>query len=239
MRYVTAFHGIEELVRSGAKGALLVAVEGPRVRKIAEAAAKAGVPVRRVDHEWLDRAAPDNRGAAFEPADPSALDKAVDLDEFLAAFDKPAGLVLVLDHLSDPHNYGAILRSADVFGVDLVITPDRRAAKETEVVARASAGALAWVPVASVPNLPRALRSLKEAGFWCYAANMDGDELRGADLPGRVALVMGAEGAGVSRLLRDTCDGALRIPQRGHVDSLNVSVAAGVFLYELASRGKD
>ncbi len=234
MRYVTGFHGIEELVRSGAKGSLLVAVEGPRIKKILEEAKKAKLAVRRVDKAWLDKAAPDHRGAAFETD--AAADKSVDLDEFLAGFDKPSGLALVLDHVTDPHNYGAILRSADVFGVDLVVTADRRAAKETDVVARASAGALAWVPVATVPNLARALRSLKDAGFWCYAADMDGDKLRGADLPARVALVMGAEGSGVSRLLRDTCDGALSIPQTGHVDSLNVSVATGVFLYELAAR---
>lgn len=245
MVYLSGFHAMEEAVRSGPGSGkqLLVAAPGPRVKKIMDEAAKKGVPVRRVGQAELDRLAPGNRGAALAmDAAPGA--DAVDLDAWCdglgegAAYGTAAltATVLILDHIEDPHNYGAILRSADVFGCDLVVVPERRAAGQTEVVARSSAGAVAYVPVAPVPNLARALERLKAAGFWSYAADMGGQALAAAELPARVALVMGAEGSGVSRLLKERCDGILSIPQKGHVDSLNVSVAAGIFLYELSKR---
>lgn len=146
-------------------------------------------------------------------------------------------LVIILDHIEDPHNYGAIIRSADAFGADLVVVPERRAAPQTDVVARASAGALAWVPTATVTNLARAVEKLKKAGFWVWAADMDGTPLPQADLKGRVALVLGSEGSGVSRLVRDLCDGAVSVPMTGHVDSFNVSVAAAICMYEVRRRG--
>ncbi len=238
MTYITGFHAMEEIVRAGRQGGavLLVAQAGPRVKRILEQANKAGFPVRQAGASELDRLAPDNRGAAIA-MEGEARTAGQDLDSWLEGLDAAAdGIVLVLDHIEDPHNLGAILRSADVFGADLVVMPERRAAKETDTVARSSAGASAWVPAATVANLARALESLKEAGFWTYAADMGGQSLAAAELPRRMALVLGAEGSGVSRLLKERCDGILSIPQRGHVDSLNVSVAAGVFLYELRSR---
>lgn len=246
MVYLSGFHAMEEAVRSGPGSGkqLLVAAPGPRVKKIMDEAAKKGVPLRRVGQAELDRLAPGNRGAALAmDAAPGA--DAVDLDAWCDGLDDGAtagkatagkATVLILDHIEDPHNYGAILRSADVFGCDLVVVPERRAAGQTDAVARSSAGALAYVPVAPVPNLARALERLKDAGFWSYAADMGGQALSAAELPARVALVMGAEGSGVSRLLKERCDGILSIPQKGHVDSLNVSVAAGIFLYELSKR---
>jgi len=234
MTYITGFHAMEELIRSGkAKGAtLLVSSPGPRIKKIAELAEKAGLGDRRVSAKELDALAPDNRGAAIAMAEaPSGAE--LDLDSWLARGAPERALVVILDHIEDPHNLGAILRSADVFAADLVIMPERRAAKETDTVARSSAGAIAYVPVATVPNLARAVERLKEAGFWTYAADMGGQSLPDADLTGRVAIVLGAEGSGVSRLLKERCDGALSVPQYGHVDSLNVSVAAGVILYEV------
>lgn len=237
MVYLSGFHAMEEAVRSGPGSGkqLLVAAPGPRVKKIMDEAAKKGVPVRRVGQAELDRLAPGNRGAALAmDAAPGA--DAVDLDAWCDGLAESRSTVLILDHIEDPHNYGAILRSADVFGCDLVVVPERRAAGQTDVVARISAGAVAYVPVAPVPNLARALERLKGAGFWSYAADMGGQALAAAELPARVALVMGAEGSGVSRLLKERCDGILSIPQKGHVDSLNVSVAAGIFLYELSRR---
>lgn len=237
MVYLSSFHAMEEAVRSGPGSGkqLLVAAPGPRVKKIMDEAAKKGVPVRRVGQAELDRLAPGNRGAALAmDAEPGA--DAVDLDAWCDGLAEGRSTVLILDHIEDPHNYGAILRSADVLGCDLVIVPERRAAGQTDVVARSSAGAMAYVPVAPVPNLARALERLKGAGFWSYAADMGGQALAAAELPARVALVMGAEGSGVSRLLKERCDGILSIPQEGHVDSLNVSVAAGIFLYELSRR---
>lgn len=238
MTYVSGFHAMEELVRSGAgKGAsLLVAAAGPRIKRIVEDAAKAGLRVRQVGRAELDALAPGHRGAALELQDGSAASRggaaAVDFDEWIESPRRDGSLALVLDHIEDPRNFGAILRSADAFGVDLVIVPERRAAPETEVVARASAGAVSWVPVAMVPNLARALEALKKAGFWTWAADMGGQAVADADLGSRAAIVLGAEGAGVSRLLKERCDGIVSIRQFGHVDSLNVSVAAGILLHE-------
>jgi len=241
MNYLSGFHAIEEQLRSKDQDGLALLVgpkPGPRVKRILEDAAKSGVTVRTCNQAELDRLCPDNRGMLMA-MEGSSKSQDVDLDSFCAALieGQPA-LVLVLDHLEDPHNLGAVLRSADVFGVNLVVLPERRAAKETDAVARTSAGASAWVPMASVLNVVRAIERLKEAGFWTYAADMGGVPVRSADLPDRIALVLGAEGSGVSRLVKERCDGVLSIPQKGHVDSLNVSVAAGIFMYELDCRRK-
>jgi 23S rRNA (guanosine2251-2'-O)-methyltransferase len=142
-------------------------------------------------------------------------------------------LVLLLDEITDPHNYGAILRCCDQFGVDLVLSRNRRSAKNADIVSKTSAGALSWVPQAETANLIRALDDLKKAGFWIYGADMEGEPVYKKDLSGRTALVLGSEGSGISRLLCESCDSMIGIPSLGRVDSLNVSVAAGVLLYEV------
>jgi 23S rRNA (guanosine2251-2'-O)-methyltransferase len=147
---------------------------------------------------------------------------------------KADALVLVLDHISDPHNFGAILRSADQFGADLVVLPNARSVKETETVLRSSSGAAVHVAQAIVPNLARAVELLKEEGYWIFAADMEGDPIWDVDFTGKACVIMGAEGKGIGRLLCDLADRTISIPSQGHVDSLNVSVAAGVFLYEAA-----
>jgi 23S rRNA (guanosine2251-2'-O)-methyltransferase len=141
--------------------------------------------------------------------------------------------VLICDEITDPHNYGAILRSADQFGCDLVLSRNRRSAKNAPVIAQTSAGAASWVNELETGNLRRAVDDLKEAGFWIYGADKAGEKAWRKDLTGRVALILGAEGAGISRLLRESCDGLLAIPRSGHIDSLNVSVAAGILMYEV------
>ncbi len=142
--------------------------------------------------------------------------------------------VLILDSITDPHNVGAILRSCDQFGASLVIMPARRGANidESEIIARASAGSAAWVPVAVVTNLVRAAEQLKEAGFWLYGADAGGKSVQNIQFPPKTAIVMGSEGSGISRLLEKQCDSIVSIPTCGKIDSLNVSVAAGVLLYE-------
>jgi len=234
MRRITGFHAIEELLRSAKSvhGRLLVSGSGPRIKAILEMAAKQVVPISRIAPEELERLAPDNRGVAFE-IDGTKNPAEADLDEFLSeSAGRRESLVLVLDHIEDPQNFGAILRSADVFGCDLVIAPKRRAAPLSDAAVRASAGAAAHVPLCWVPNLAEVLRRLKKAGFWSYAADMGGDPLPASDLPAKTAIVMGNEGTGVSKLVREECDGILAIPQSGHIDSLNVSAAAAVMLYE-------
>jgi 23S rRNA (guanosine2251-2'-O)-methyltransferase len=233
MRYISGFHAVEETLRKGVQGSrLLVAGKGPRIKAILDFAKAAGHPVENAAQTELDRLCPDNRGLVLGLPDSEGSPDQVDLVRFLDGRGKEPSLVLVLDHLSDPHNFGAVIRSADQFGADLVVIPSRRSVKETETVARSSAGASAWVPVAVVPNLSRALESLKASGYWAYAADMGGKTAYSLDLKGKVALVMGGEGLGVGKLLSGLCDERIGLPCLGKVDSLNVSVAAGVLMYE-------
>ena len=149
----------------------------------------------------------------------------------------PRCTVVILDSITDPHNVGAILRSCDQFGASLVVIPEHNSASDiagNEVIGRTSAGASAWVPVAIVNNLVRATELLKEAGFWVYGADAGGKNCRTIDFPAKSVLIMGSEGTGMSQLLEKQCDTIVSIPTCGKIDSLNVSVAAGVLLYELS-----
>ena len=148
-------------------------------------------------------------------------------------------LLVICDELSDPHNLGAILRSAECAGAHGVIIPKRRSAGLTPVVAKASAGALEYIPVARVPNIPRVLQELQSRGVWVYGTAADGDrELYDADLQGPAAIVIGNEGTGMGRLVRQSCDVLVRIPMRGRISSLNASAAAAVLLYEAVRQRK-
>ena len=142
--------------------------------------------------------------------------------------------VLVCDEISDPHNLGAILRSAECVGAHGVVIPKRRSAGVTGIVDKTSAGAAEHVPVARVPNLPAALRELQERGLWIYGTAADGPaDLWHTDFTGPLALVIGSEGEGMGRLVREHCDFLVRIPLRGKLDSLNASAAAGILMYEV------
>ncbi|MDR0375882.1 MAG: 23S rRNA (guanosine(2251)-2'-O)-methyltransferase RlmB [Treponema sp.] len=237
MVYLTGFHAIEETIKSGeATGPLLVAKANPRARELLDLAIARKVRVERAGTFDLDRLAPGNRGVALcVNEDSASSDKNIALKEFIADINEENRedvLVAVLDEITDPHNYGAILRSCDQFGVDLAITRNRRVAKHADIISKTSAGASAWAPVAEVANLPRAVEDLKEAGFWIYGADMSGEAVYDKNLSGRAAFILGGEGSGISRLLRSHCDALVAIPSRGRVDSLNVSVAAGVLFYE-------
>jgi 23S rRNA (guanosine2251-2'-O)-methyltransferase len=234
--YIASFHGILEALRAGPGQAKLLAAggegakRGPRVREILETARKSGVPVDYVERSLLERIDPDNKGVVLAILGASK-EASLSFEDFLDSSPKKA-MVLVLDHIEDPQNFGAILRSADAFGAALVIAPTRRASPLGDAAQRTSAGAAAWVPTVFVQNLADALRRLKERGFWVYAADMEGESLPGFQLPELSCFVLGNEGSGVSRLLLDRADQSLSIPMSGHVDSLNVSVAAALFMYE-------
>ena len=141
--------------------------------------------------------------------------------------------LIILDNIEDPHNLGAIIRTANQAGAHGVIIPKRRAVGLTATVARTSAGALNYTPVAKVTNLVKTMEDLKKKGLWFVCADMDGDVMYDVNMKGPIGLVIGNEGEGVGRLVKDTCDFTARIPMKGDIDSLNASVAAGVLAYEI------
>ncbi len=155
-----------------------------------------------------------------------------DLLELAKKREEPPFLIL-LDNIEDPHNLGAIIRTANLAGAHGVIIPKRRAAGLTATAMKASAGALNYTPVAKVTNLGKTMEELKKRGLWFVCADMDGTVMYDLDLKGPVGLVIGNEGEGVSRLIREKCDYAASIPMKGDIDSLNASVAAGVLAYEI------
>lgn len=214
-----------------AQGALNQRVAG----EIFSRARDAGLRVETVDRERLSRLADGgvHQGVVAEVRDFEYLE----LDELIAqakASDRPP-LVVLLDGIQDPHNLGAIIRSAHAFGAHGVVVMKDRAVGITGVVVKASAGATAHCPVARVTNLSRALEQLKEAGFWILAADPEGDQaLWQAKLDGPLGLVVGAEGAGVRKGVLGHCDYRVRIPMVGQVASLNASVSTGVLLAEIA-----
>ena len=206
--------------------------DDPRVRVIDELARRHQRPVQRVEVHALKRLLGDvaHQGVA---ADITPLPPWTE-DELLAALQSAsAPLLLALDGVQDPHNLGACLRSADACGALAVIVPRDRAAQVTPTVRKVAVGAAETTPVVAVTNLVRTLRLLKHAGLWVVGADAAGDKsAHQADLKGPVVLVLGAEGSGLRHLTRQNCDFLVRLPQLGAVESLNVSVAAGMLLYE-------
>ena len=218
---------------------LLIATESrnSRARALAERAREQGIRVLSEPRAALDRRSGGERHqdviAGFVPANVWGEG---DLDRLLDAIDG-SPLVLVLDGIQDPHNLGACLRSADAAGVGLVILPKDRSAGLTAVARRAAAGAAEMLPIVFVTTLARVLKRLKDKGIWLAGTTDQADQsLYDVDLSGPLALVMGSEGKGMRRLTAELCDYRLRIPMFGSVDSLNVSVATAVCLYEVVRR---
>lgn len=206
----------------------------PRVLALAERARAAGVPVLTESRAVLDRKSDGQRHqdvvAVFRPGN---IWQEKDLAALLEGIDG-APLVLVLDGVQDPHNLGACLRTADAAGVDFVVLPRDRCAGLTPVARRSASGAAEVLNLVFVSNLARALRALKEQGIWLAGTTDQAERsLFDTDLTGPLALVMGGEGKGMRRLTSESCDHLVRIPMKGTVDSLNVSVAAAVCLYEI------
>jgi 23S rRNA (guanosine2251-2'-O)-methyltransferase len=237
-RHVYGLHAVAGLVANRpASIATLVVAEGTverRLEGLLEQAAAARIPITRLPRAELDRLLPDTRHqnvlATLREGMPERGGR--ELPAFLAALDEPAFL-LVLDGVQDPHNLGACLRTADAAGVHAVILPRDRAAGITPVVHKVASGAVESVPLFTVTNLARTLRRLRETGIWIYGtSDTGGQDLYTTDLSGPVALVLGGEGKGLRRLTREHCDYLVTIPMAGQVESLNVSVAAGVLLFE-------
>ena len=247
MKIYTGFHSVEERIRStqnkketGLK--ILYAKPGPRVKKILSQAKSQNIPCVETTEKELDslvsnlsETAKEHRGIVLISENEKQIsENKVDFDQFLKSVEtKNSSIVVILDSITDPHNVGAIIRSCDRFGVDLVVLPERRGASESEIIGRSSAGASAWVQTSVVSNLVRTVEKLKEAGYWIYGADAGGETAGQTSLQGKIALVMGSEGSGISRLLEEKCDKIISIPTCGKLDSLNVSVACGVLLYEI------
>ena len=225
---------IREALKSGAPLEKLLVAEGDlsgAARDIVRMARDAGVVVQFVERYRLDQIYPAHQGLlAFRSA------RAYATIEDILARAKEKGeepLIVVLDQVTDPHNLGAIIRSSECAGAHGVVIPERRAAGLTPACEKAAAGALAHLPVARVKNLNRALEELKRAGLWIVAAALEGENALTADLSGPLALVIGSEGEGISRLTLSLCDRRVTLPMLGKIDSLNASVAAGVLLYQV------
>lgn len=212
-------------------------VGGPRMQTVIDACRAAGVPVRFEPRDRLDKEARGgvHQGVVAFGGARRALELADVLDEA-----GPDALIVVADGVEDPHNLGAIMRSAHAAGAAAILVPERRSVGMTETVAKAAAGALEFLNIARVKNVNRALDQLKRADFWVYGLDERGEQTCWeTDLKGRVALVLGAEGHGLHRLTAEKCDRLIRIPMQGKVASLNVSVAAGVVLFEAVRQRSD
>ena len=204
-----------------------------RQRELLRLAKENGLTVAMAQVADLDRLSGGaaHQGVVAEVRASAALNENGLLDLLVAS--APPALVLVLDGVTDPHNLGACLRTADAAGVVAVVAPRDRAVGLTPAVRKVAAGAAETVPFAQVTNIARSLRDLKAAGLWIVGTAADADrELHAADLTGPLAIVMGSEGQGLRRLTRESCDFCIRLPMLGAVESLNVSVATGIVLFE-------
>src|ERR1700746_3800776 len=226
MDKLTGIHAVKEALEAQRPIDHIVIAKGrqdTRIEEIVQLARKKSIPVRFEDRRQLDRLAnsKDHQGAAALAALLPGANQA------------RAGLIILLDGVEDPHNLGAIVRTALAAGAHGVVIPERRAAGLTDTVARSSAGALAHLPVAKVTNLARAMEELKEAGYWLVGLDERADKTyTEVDYTSRVGIVLGSEGQGLHELTRKRCDFVVSLPTTGPVKSLNVSVAAGVVLFE-------
>lgn len=229
-------NAVAEALRAGRALDSVMVAKGERTGSIVALIAQCrerGIPVKEADSRKLDAmAGPHHQGILAV----AACKEYVSLEDlFDAAGEKrEPPFFIVCDEIEDPHNLGAILRTAEAAGVHGVILPKRRSASLTSAVYKASAGAVEYVPVARVANITETLRELKKRGVWIYGLDMDGETWCTADLKGPTALVVGSEGRGISRLVREQCDFMLSLPMLGRINSLNASVACGILLYEAA-----
>ncbi len=208
---------------------------GPLLPLIAQCR-DAGIPVKEVDPKKLDyMCGHQNHQGVLLLAAAGEYCTVDDLFAVAGERGEPPFFILC-DGIEDPHNLGAIIRSAEAGGAHGIIVPERRSAGLSGIVGRTSAGALEYVKVARVKNLSQTVKDLQKRGVWVYAADMDGTPYPQADLTGPTALVIGGEGKGVSRLVKESCDGAVSIPMRGRINSLNASVAAAILIFNAAEK---
>lgn len=228
---------VTEALRSGRSVDCLYIAKGElngSVKVIAALAKEKKIPIKEVDRKKLDymTAGSVHQGVAAA----ASMKEYASIDDIFALAENrnEPPFVIVLDEIEDPHNLGAIIRTAECAGAHGIIIPKRRAAGLSFTVGKASAGAYEYVPVARVTNIASAIDELKERGCWVYGADMDGQTYCTCDLKGAAALVIGSEGRGLGRLVREKCDAILSLPMKGKINSLNASVAAGILMYEFS-----
>jgi len=233
MAILSGIHPVAESLRAKHPLERLLVAQGaggPRVQEIIDLARHASIPVRFEPRAALDRLA--GTSAHQGVVAMGAAQRYADLDAVAAS-----AMLVVLDGIEDPHNLGAIIRTAHAAGAGAVVIPERRAASVTDVVAKAAAGALEHLPVVRVTNINRALEELKQRGFWIYGLDERGAEAYDqVNYASPAAVVLGGEGKGLHEQVRKHCDALVRIPMAGRISSLNVSVAAGVMLFEWRRR---
>jgi 23S rRNA (guanosine2251-2'-O)-methyltransferase len=238
---ICGVHAVYEALASGRQPLERIHVaretHSPKLKEILELARARGIPVRKEDRSVIDRIA---SGAVHQGI--VAIGAEFTYAAFETLFSEKQPLVVVLDGVEDPHNLGAVIRTAEACGASGIVVPERHSAPLSATVAKTAAGALAHIPVVRVKNLVSAIDQLKERGLWIVGIDPTGDrEWTNFDYTDSIALVLGGEHRGVRRLVRDHCDVLVRLPMRGKIASLNISVAAGVVLYEVLRqrRGRD
>ena len=231
---------IREALRAGRPVEKLLVASGElsgAAQEIIRMARDAGAVVQQVDRGRLDAIYPAHQGMLAYVAAVPYVELSDLLDAAAAKGEDP--FLILLDGITDPHNLGAIVRSAECAGAHGVVIPERRSAGLTPAAAKAAAGALNHMPIARVKNLNRAIEALKAAGVWIVGTAMDGEDALTADLTGPIALVIGSEGEGIARLTLEKCDRTISLPMKGRIESLNASVAAGILMYEIVrARGE-
>ncbi|WKC58068.1 23S rRNA (guanosine(2251)-2'-O)-methyltransferase RlmB [Borrelia sp. P9F1] len=236
--YITHANSIIESIKNNKGCELYVSKASPKSRDIEELARKYNIKVIKVDDLTRVIGNSNHRGFALRLQDLkfqniNASNKS--LEEFLKEFEQKSHIfVLILDGIEDPQNFGAILRTAEQFSIDLVITSQRRSAQNSSTILRTSSGASQYVNKVTVPNVNNAIKFLKENGFWIYASDTKGKEINKIKINDtRVALIMGNEGKGIHKLTKENSDFLVKIPTNGKIDSLNVSVSAGILIFEI------
>ncbi|MFO2550296.1 23S rRNA (guanosine(2251)-2'-O)-methyltransferase RlmB [Alicyclobacillus cycloheptanicus] len=232
--FVAGRRPVLEALRAGTPINKIVIAQGAEGGSLAEIVGKAkaaGVLLQNAPKAHLTSVAGENHQGVLAYVAPRAY---ADLEDVIARKTGQAPLIILLDGVTDPHNLGAVVRTAEAAGAQGVVIPKRRSVPLTGTVAKAAAGALEYVPVARVSNLNQAMDRLKKAGYWIVGLAAEGDTpYTEVDYRGSIALVVGSEGQGLSRLVEERCDYLVRLPMHGEVQSLNASVAAGVMLYEI------
>lgn len=230
---------VSEAIKSGREIDSIFVSRGNKTGTVSAILAKAhqnNIPIKEVDSKKLDYMC---GGAVHQGIIArTAVKEYSSIEDIfsLAEERNEPPFIVILDEIEDPHNLGAIIRTGECAGIHGIIIPKRHSSGLTFTVNKASAGAIEYIPIVRVTNIVSVIKELKEKGVWIYAADMDGENIYSSDLTGSIAVVLGSEGKGISRLVKENCDKIISLPMKGKINSLNVSVAAGIIMYEISKQ---